>query len=216
MHMRTTALVAILLGVLLPAIALADDSRIGPPPPPNAQGTFNSMMHVQYQGPQGEANIEMQGQGESMMGSSTEVHIQHQGEWQGPASGTPPTAPWMSGDKVGIENRFGTTTPPGIMMQEDASSSGTHFHVWGEASSSAEAGAQQNMGPGEGVSSFFRWLFALPASTTIGALRASLEASTTLVASSTASSTDQTPPPFVFGDLFGNIFAGFRGFFGGR
>ena len=225
--MRTAAFAVGLLGVLLPVgVVFADDGMMGPPPPPD---NFNGTMHAQFQGPQGEINIEMRGQAGGMMGSSTGEHMQYQAEWQGSASGTPPLppmhyegeasgTPWMSGIKAGIEERFGTTTPPGMMVRGEGTSS-AEFHVWGEAGSSTNEGAPHGMmQPSAGVSAFFRWLFGLPASTTIGEIQTSLEASSTtnVEASSTASSTIQAPTPFVFGDFFDNIFAGFRGFFGGR
>ncbi len=66
------------------------------------------------------------------------------------------TTPWMNGEKEGVEKHFGTTTPPGI-VHRSATSTGTHLSV----------------------PAFFHWLFSLPATTTIGDIRAQIEASTT-------------------------------------
>jgi hypothetical protein len=86
------------------------------------------------------------------------------------------TTSLVGGEENGLSKHFGTTTPRGVM--HDASSTDEHG-----ATSSEDHG--NGIGRG-GIVGFFQWLFGLPATTTVGDIRAQIEATTT--ASTTSSS----------------------------
>ena len=67
------------------------------------------------------------------------------------------STPYMSGEKKGIEKHYGTTTPPG--------------HV-------ATSTDNENGHKG-GIIAFLRWFFSLPATTTVGDIRADIGATST-------------------------------------
>lgn len=223
--MKRSAHIAALLGILVPAgialvstgVAFADDGRRGPPvPPPGMQGQLGGAVRVGFEG-SGDDEVRANA-GVSMM-ASTSPRSQDDTDWQDSASGTPP---YMRGQKEGIERRFGTTTPPGMMFRDDeGTSTPRNMRPWGAATTTREEGTSTMPGrPGGVFGSFFNWLFGLPASTTIGQVRASLEASSSAdngngSASSTvaASSTVQLPPP-PLSDLFARMFFRISGFFG--
>jgi hypothetical protein len=209
---------AAVLAVLFPLAALADDGRFPPPPPPG--GPIGAGVRFEFQGPQGHINIEAQQQDDGQ--SDVQGEWQGRGDRQGPATDTPDTIgpdasgtpPYMRGEKEGIERRFGTTTPPGMMREEDGSSTPREIHMWGRPSTTIGEDVHGMTEPSAGgPASFFRWLFGLPASTTVGEVQASLEATTT--ATITASTTPQLPPPPPsMGDFFSHFFERFGGFFG--
>ena len=72
------------------------------------------------------------------------------------------------GEKRGLLKKFGTTTPPGILR--------SHLK---EATTTTENDGTKG-GGGKGVlSGFWQWLMGAPATTTLGDIRAHIEASTT-------------------------------------
>ncbi len=105
------------------------------------------------------AGASVQGDQNENEGSSTD---QNANENEG-AHAT--STPWLSGEKEGLQKHFGTTTPPGI----------TRSHATG----TDENGNGKGGGHGNFISNFFQWLFGLPATTTVGDIRAAINASST-------------------------------------
>ncbi|MBI3630788.1 MAG: hypothetical protein HY221_00410 [Candidatus Sungbacteria bacterium] len=99
------------------------------------------------------------------------------------------TTPWMNGEKRGLLKHFGTTTPPGIMKH--------HATTDEDASTTDKEGKGPKNGLHIGLPFFLQWLFGLPATTTIGQLRADIQASTT------ASTTSPSQGPGFWAHLFG-------------
>lgn len=132
------------------------------------------------------ANVQAQGQMGMFQGPS-------HGEIDEDASGTVDvemhggpmgsTTPWMRGEKEGLRMRFGTTTPPGHMgtstMMRGDDHRPPHATSTDEDSSSSPKHGDDNR-QGLKLPSFLQWLFGLPATTTVGDIRAQIQASTTV------------------------------------
>ncbi len=114
------------------------------------------------------------------------------------AAGSPETR----GKKEGLLKRFGTTTPPGFFNEERRDKNE-------RATSTEDRGDDRDRGDMRkgGVREFFSWLLGLPATTTVGDIRAQLAATTT------ASTTAEVPPRGVAG-FFQHFLEGIAGFFG--
>ena len=78
--------------------------------------------------------------------------------------------PSMNGQKNGLRDHFGTTTPPGLMHEHATST---------EMSSSTDADKGEGHKTFFSIKSFWNWILGLPATTTIGDIRSQITASTT-------------------------------------
>ena len=95
----------------------------------------------------------------------------------------------------GTVNISGSTTPPGFTRQNE--NRNAEANITGELHATRVRG-EGNANEQPARESFWEWLFSLPATTTVGEIRAELTASTTVHA------TTQTPAKTgFFGHLFG-------------
>lgn len=94
---------------------------------------------------------------------------------------------WMHGEKDGHGKHFSTTTPPGI-VNHHGKDNNEHATTTKDKDNNNENNDNHNgnrgIGEHRGLPSFLRWLFGLPATTTIGQIRADIQASTTATSSS--------------------------------